>query len=295
MNDDIRPGSPLKARRAAAGTTVRTARRLVKLLFSLLARGADMIGDGARRLFGRPVPARGVVLYYHAIKAHQRARFARQMDHLVRCARPFRAESAGGLSEPGFHAAVTFDDGFVSVIENAVPELKRRNIPFTVFVPTGSLGRRPSWIRDAAHGSWEERVMSPDQLRALGQEPLATIGAHSVSHCNFLKLSPAEAVEEFTQSKVALETLLERDVQLFSYPHGARNDRLDEQAGEAGYERVFTIHPARITPGVRSYALGRVLADPEDWGIEFRLKLTGAYSWAAAVTGVKNYFRISLL
>ncbi|NQT03164.1 MAG: polysaccharide deacetylase family protein, partial [Planctomycetes bacterium] len=45
--------------------------------------------------------------------------------------------------------AVTFDDAFVSVFENAVPVLKKHKLPAAIFVPTGNLGKTPLWaLRD---------------------------------------------------------------------------------------------------------------------------------------------------
>jgi peptidoglycan/xylan/chitin deacetylase (PgdA/CDA1 family) len=266
-------------------------KRLVKLGFSLGVRALDMVRDSACRCLGRPLPPRGVVIYYHAIQRHQRSRFARQMDELLDRAQPFRAEFPGALSPEGLHVAVTFDDGFISVVENALPELKKRNIPFTLFVPTGCLGRRPSWIHNQAHSSWEERVMSLDELRALATEPLATIGAHSISHSNFLKLNSRDALHEFRRSKADLESALNREVTLFSYPHGAHNDALDEQARQSGYRHVFTVEPALVRPEAQQVAIGRVSADPGDWPLEFRLKLMGAYRWESCLRAVKTRFR----
>jgi peptidoglycan/xylan/chitin deacetylase (PgdA/CDA1 family) len=265
-------------------------KRLVKLGFSLGVRAWDAVRDCACRCLGRPLAPRGVVIYYHAIQRHQRSRFARQMDELLNGAQPFRAECSGALTQEGLHVAVTFDDGFISVVENALPELKKRNIPFTFFVPTGSLGRRPSWIQDQAHSSWEERVLSLEELRALATEPLATIGSHSISHSNFLKLNSRDALHEFRRSKADLESALKREVTLFSYPHGAHNERLDEQARQSGYQHVFTVEPALVRPEAQQVAVGRVSVDPGDWPLEFRLKLAGAYRWESSLRAVKARF-----
>lgn len=255
-------------------------KRLVKLLVSLFFWLGDTLINAYRRLAGRPSPARGVVLYYHAVKPEQRAAFARQMDLLLRFAQPWRLDQEFD-GKPGSFVAVTFDDGFASVVENALPELKNHTIPFTVFMPTGSWGARPCWIKKPAHPSPDERVMSRDELRSLAAEPLATIGSHSVTHPNFLKLDREAAARELTESKQELESVLGRPVHLFSFPHGACDAHLVQQALDLGYRRVFTIKPRPANPDDPGPVVGRVAVKPDDWPIEFRLKIQGAYRWMA--------------
>jgi len=63
---------------------------------------------------------------------------------------------------------VTFDDGFVSVVDNALPELEARRIPMTFFVPTGSWGQRPCWVKDSRAKASAQTVLTPDQVRRVG-------------------------------------------------------------------------------------------------------------------------------
>ena len=255
-------------------------KRLVKLAVSLLLRGCDAVHETLCRLLRRRPPPRCVVLYYHAIPSAQRSRFARQMDDLLRLAGPIPA-ALPGLSDSGARfCAVTFDDGFVSVLENALPELERRNIPATFFIPTGSLGGPPAWVKPNSPAR-HQRVLSAEQLAVLKDHRLLTVGSHSVSHPDFLKLDGAEARRELEQSKAQLETILGHRVSLFSFPHGKCDPATINLARAAGYERVFTINPCNAFCSGDHFVLGRVLADPADWPLEFRLKVLGAYRWLA--------------
>jgi peptidoglycan/xylan/chitin deacetylase (PgdA/CDA1 family) len=256
-------------------------KRLTRLAISLLVWSGDSLVAWVRRLFGRPLPARGVILYYHAVTAGQRAAFARQMDLLLRLAKPWRLDGETRDDSGGLHVAVTFDDGFGGVAENALPELKRRRIPCALFIPTGSWNSRPGWVKDPGHPAWGERVLSREELRVLAAEPLVTIGSHSVSHPNFLTLDSRTAAREFAGSKQALEVELGRPVDLFSFPHGAFNGPLVRQARESGYRRLFTTEPRLVNPANPGLIVGRVAAGPDDWPLEFRLKLAGAYRWQA--------------
>ena len=256
-------------------------KRLVKLAISLMVRAGDVLRNTVLRLLGCPPPPVCVVLYYHAVPAPHRELFARQMDVLLKLARPLASGATVEL-EPGQHyAVVTFDDGFISVRENAAPELRRRQIPWTIFVPSGCLGQSPGWLRHAAPAVRHERVMTPDELRALGNDPLVTIGSHTVAHAQLVEVGTERAAAELARSKADLEHILERPVDQFSYPFGARTPALDEQARTAGYRRLFTSNPAPAFRTPEEWVTGRVNVAPDISPMEFRLKLLGAYRWLA--------------
>jgi peptidoglycan/xylan/chitin deacetylase (PgdA/CDA1 family) len=253
--------------------------RILKLVISLAVRFWDWLGEAWWAVIGRARPATCVVLYYHAVSADQRAAFARQMEEVQRRAAPLPADYTGPLRLGRHHAVITFDDGFVSVLEHALPALVRCNLPATIFVPTGSLGGPPQWVKDPTAKAASQVVASADTLRRLRENPLILIGSHSISHPRFTGLDEPAVAREFRESKAELERILDRPVTLFSFPHGAYDERSLNQARAAGYTRVFTISPAMAFQQQPEFVTGRVLVDPDDWGLEFRLKLLGAYRW----------------
>jgi len=152
-------------------------KRLIKLLVSsayLYLRTAYFALRGRRE--SRPPGC--IVLYYHKIHAHERAAFAEQMDMLGRLTTPVRLDQPGALHGPTRWSAVTFDDAFQNVVDNALPELEERKIPATIFVPSGFLGKQAGWMDRAGVSN---RVMTADVMRSLSPE-LATIGSHTVTH-----------------------------------------------------------------------------------------------------------------
>lgn len=252
-------------------------RRLVKLLISTALHCADRV---AVSLPGADRSSRhGVVLYYHAVPGVHRARFARQLDLLRRSAAPWALDAA----VPGapWWVGISFDDAYVSVLENAVPELMARKLPFTIFVPTGSLGKRPAWVHSPDHPFWKERVMSAEELRALAGLPGVTVGSHTVHHPRLTQLPLQSLERELRDSKHALEDLLGRAVNLLSFPHGAWNATVVGCARAVGYTRLFGIEPVRLNDGVLPAVIGRVAVEPHEGPWEFRLKLQGSYRWAA--------------
>jgi peptidoglycan/xylan/chitin deacetylase (PgdA/CDA1 family) len=262
-------------------------KRFIKLGASLLLFILDWLRAQVCSLVGRQRTT-CIILDYHPLPAGQRESFTRQMDVLVRLAKPIPADYRGQLDRGMRYVAVTFDDGCVSVSENALPVLNERRIPATIFMPTGSLGRRPSWLPDGPLVGECESVLSAEQLKALLPNDLVTIGSHTVTHPNLLKVDEDQARHEFRQSKADLEEILGRKVDVFSFPHGAYNTRLLELAKEAGYSRVFTIDPIRAMRTPEEFVSGRVTTSTTDWPLEFRLKLLGAYRWFGPVGKLKR-------
>src|SRR4029450_4822187 len=116
-------------------------KRLVKLSISCLVRACDATREACRR----PLREQCIVVYYHTIPSQFRSLFARQLDLLLELAQPVSTAFPSVLEPGKRYVCVTFDDGFLSVKENAAPELSRRKIPWTLFVPSGCLGKKPDW------------------------------------------------------------------------------------------------------------------------------------------------------
>jgi len=235
-------------------------RRVAKLAISLAVDLGDRLGRAVRG--GGPVGSCGVVLYYHAVPEALRAAFARQMERLRAWARPWAL--VGPVPGAPRWAGISFDDAYESIWDNAVPVLQRLRIPFTVFVPTGSLGLRPGWVHSDRHPFWHEKVMTPERIRELAGLPGVTLGSHTVSHPRLTRLSPAEAERELKDSKRALEDLTGRPVDLLSFPHGDRNAQLVEIACVAGYRRLFGIEPVLLGGATLPRVVGRVAVEPGD-------------------------------
>jgi len=270
-------------------------KRCIKLLVSTGVFIVCRVFDLLRRATGSSIPASAIILYYHSIRPAHRMRFANQMDSLLRWTRPIEADHKGPLAKSGRFTAVTFDDGWASFIETALPELEKRQIPSTMFIITQNLGGEPAWPGYVVDPTFREPIMTLEQLRKLPQN-LVTIGSHTLTHPTLTRISKAEATREITESRIELEKMLGRKISLFSFPHGAFNNDLVDVCRKAGYERVYTIvpHPAFSHPN--EYAVGRVWTDPSDWSLEFLLKLHGAYCWLPYAFDLKQkLFSVALI
>ncbi|MFH6603646.1 polysaccharide deacetylase family protein [Maribacter algicola] len=65
-----------------------------------------------------------------------------------------------------------------------------------------------------------ELGMNWDEIRLLNQDPLVTIGAHTVNHYNLSKLPPEALKREILDSKIELERQLGQPIEHFAYPYG---------------------------------------------------------------------------
>ena len=189
--------------------------RIVKLLISLcfyLGLGGWRI---VLRLVGKTPPGSGVVLYYHHVAQAHRDRFARQMQHLRRHVQPVRADHRGLLAPGTRVGAVTFDDGYLSILENAAPELERLGIPAAAFVVSDFLGQR-------LESDPSERCMTSDELRRFTSD-LLSIGSHTARHARMSAVDAKQGHDELQRSRHSLEQILGRDITLFCFPFGAYN------------------------------------------------------------------------
>jgi peptidoglycan/xylan/chitin deacetylase (PgdA/CDA1 family) len=168
-----------------------------------------------------------------------------------------------GLAEPGAlperAALITFDDGYRSVLEVALPWLERFGYPAVLFMPTDFVGRTNTFDLESEP---EEPLCDWDDLRELVRRGVA-VESHSASHRRFSDLTPPERVLELQRSKAALEAELGQAVQLFAYPYGD-DAGAASQVREVGYRAAFGYGGGTISlPPKDAYRLERLALGPD--------------------------------
>lgn len=143
-----------------------------------------------------------------------------------------------GDSIPDRTVAITIDDAFRSVYDEAYPRLRERGWPFTVFVATEDVDKDADWSL-----SW-------DQVREMAANG-ATIANHTHTHAYLVRKPEgvsksawmAQAEEDITRARERLETELEDPPPpFFAYPFGEYSLELAELVQELGYEAAFGQH-----------------------------------------------------
>jgi peptidoglycan/xylan/chitin deacetylase (PgdA/CDA1 family) len=140
----------------------------------------------------------------------------------------------GTLPLPAKTLAITFDDGYRSVLEAAFPVLARARMPATVFVSIGE--EAPSSAGRLAPMAGRERL-SWSEMREMSAQGIE-FGSHTLTHPDLTRLAPESVAREIGLSKVRLEEGLSRPVRLFAYPFGKFDRRSRDLAAEH-YEASF--------------------------------------------------------
>ncbi len=217
------------------------------------------------------------ILIYHHIAddtphstSTREAQFYAQLDHfeqqgyqIVALDRALEALQAGE-SLPAKSLALTFDDGFASVCDRVYPELKRRNLPFTVFVTTDPIDNNyPGYC------SWA-------QLKAMAENGV-TIANHTTDHAYLVRQALddpqwlSQAQNNITRAQQRIDDEIGYAPKLFAYPYGEYNLELKQWLNAQGY----------IAFGQQSGSIGK----HSDWQALPRFNASGHY---AGITSLRH-------
>jgi peptidoglycan/xylan/chitin deacetylase (PgdA/CDA1 family) len=208
--------------------------------------------------------------------------------------------------------AITFDDAYRGAVAQALPLLRRRQLPATLFVAPGLLGGSVPWwdhlaqhhggtmpdgIREqalAALGGDQEKILgaveapsngppAPSLRRIATEEEIRdglweglTLGAHSWSHPNLTRVLPDHLAVEL---EVPLRWLRERFPgharPWLAYPYGLADIGLESAVAAAGYESAWRVSGGALPSGPRMLDLPR-LNVPAGLGVDgLVLRLSG--------------------
>ena len=230
-----------------------------------------------------------MVLMYHGVAEEAEdpnqlcvtpRRFAEQMTWLKR--RGLRGVGIGTLVDemragrPRGLVGITFDDGYVNVLEAALPELQRHGFTATMFVISGRLGGSNEWDEGP---SWP--LMSGSQVRELAAAGME-IGSHSATHVRLAGIDAGQLEAEVNESKANIGELVGAPIRGFAYPYGSMDAAARHAVRDAGYDYACAVQTPRSELGFM--ALPRIYIGQRDDARRMAAKrlLSRAY---IAVTG----------
>ncbi|RMF98530.1 MAG: hypothetical protein D6734_00085, partial [Candidatus Schekmanbacteria bacterium] len=203
-------------------------------------------------------------------------------------------------------AAITFDDGYKILKKFALPYLKEKNIPATIFIITGIIEKsvipdfvksevfrkkmasryknynyryeslKPSISDNDLFEYIDENFFSPNELKDLAQ--FFEIGSHSHSHCNFTNLTEDEIIYELKTSKSILERLVGKEITSFALPYGGSRffkNIKNEYFETCGYRLCCSTIFGLNKNGDNPYKLKRITVNNFDTDETFKLKISG--------------------
>lgn len=142
---------------------------------------------------------------------------------------------------------ITFDDGYRDNFLNALPILKRYELPATIFLVSRFICN-------------EKDILSVNEIRTMEQQGI-DFGSHTLTHRVLSEIDGAEAYKEICDSKSELEGFLNRKIQVFSYPYGKKrhfNEQIKAQVKKAGYYAAVTTENGAVTSRNDLYELKRI-------------------------------------
>ncbi len=205
-----------------------------------------MFGRGATASGGLGLSQVPLILMYHRVAEEAEnplcvtpRRLAEQMTWLKR--HGLRGVGVGTLVDAmragrqrGL-VGITFDDGYVNLVEAALPELLRHGFTATMFICSGLLGATSNWDDVPA---WP--LMSADQVRELAATGME-IGSHSVTHLRMVGAGADQVKAEVTESRTSLGELIGAPIRGFAYPYGSMDKAAQHAVRDAGYDYACAV------------------------------------------------------
>lgn len=169
---------------------------------------------------------------------------------------------------------LTFDDGYLNNLENAVPLLEKYGFKATFFMLASHGISENSW--DKADGTPQLPLMNSSQRKELfqrGQE----IGSHGFSHMKLTSMNHEETRQELLESKKALEAEFQTSISVYAYTYGIKNEFAESLAHETGYTYAVNTSTGGLHIEDNPHSIFRVSIFPEDGPRELRKKTHSLY------------------
>lgn len=262
-------------------------KRIIKIVISIFYLLLLRFKNSFRTLIGKGQKDSCIVLLYHSVSDEYLDRFLKQLEFIQKKTVPVSIDFKKITDKGTRYSTLTFDDAFQSVLKNVMPVLEERKINSTIFIPAERLGQKPHWLSGSGHMDENEIIATKEQLLKLNSE-LVDFGSHTSNHCHLTELTDEQAYAELFESKKLLEKIFKRKIKHLAFPFGEYDKRILDISRGAGYENVFTVDPYSPYDSIFSFVRGRVVLDPWDWTVEYRLKIYGAYSWMPYASKIKS-------
>lgn len=167
--------------------------------------------------------------------------------------RDLLAHRRGEGDLPARPIVITFDDGYQSILDFALPAVLAHGFFATVFVVTGLFGATNRW--DATEV--QEPLVSVEDVRRIAAEG-HDVQSHTRTHRDLNELSATDALSELAESRIELERVLDIPVDVVAYPWGNPSEQVCRLAKQAGYAAGVILRRRVNFDSTPAFALRRI-------------------------------------
>ena len=186
----------------------------------------------------------------------------------------------------------SFDDGWLTN-KALIPIIEKYNVPITIFVPVEPLESGNFWWNYAyakyqnlakveEFKTFDEKrfnnevnkikqeiklnreAVTFDELKEMSKHPLINIQSHSYNHPILTNINDKRLDYELSESKNFLSSLLNKEIDTFSYPNGSFGKR-EEDAVSKYYKCGYTTEERYPQPGGNLFRIPRTCLVDNYW------------------------------
>lgn len=181
------------------------------------------------------------------------------------------------ISLPEKSFVLTFDDGYLDNYTTVLPLLQKYNFKATLYLVLNRHHNEWSIHRKQNHRTGElknEPKLEDFHIKKMLESGCFEIGAHTLNHPNFIKLTSEETQHEIKESKRKIEALFSTKCVSFSYPFGLYKQEDWKIVQEAGFTSATTTQKGiSKLESCNLFLLNRITISGKDNLLAFRLKL----------------------
>jgi peptidoglycan/xylan/chitin deacetylase (PgdA/CDA1 family) len=141
--------------------------------------------------------------------------------------------------------AITFEGGYRSALQNAIPLLQQAHLPFTLFYASESLDNK-----SAEYIDWSD-------LKKLNADKDVTIGVLPSTYDHLAHKSDTEMLSSLNKARQRHREELGVEADYLSYPYGEYSKTLEARAQSQGFKAAFGLHSGALYQSEDIYALPR--------------------------------------
>src|SRR5262249_24345 len=143
-----------------------------------------------------------------------------------------------------------FDDCYRDILTHGAPILRALNLPACAFVSSGFVDTNRSFVHDETQFPFAFPNLRSADLQAWDRLGLE-VGAHTVNHVDLGQCGAEQCRSEILDCGLALESIIGKPVDLFSFPFGGVQhigDAARSVIAKSRYTAMFSAHGGFLGP-----------------------------------------------